>query len=89
MKAKFKNSILAILMSIFILTSCNTKKSNENSKEKPKEESFITVKDALNREVKVKKDVQSVVLGFNFEEYFVSIRFCASGLGHMAMLSRY
>lgn len=70
MKAKFKNSILAILMSIFILTSCNTKKSNENSKEKPKEESFITVKDALNREVKVKKDVQSVVLGFNFEEYF-------------------
>ena len=46
MKAKFKNSILAILMSIFILTSCNTKKSNENLKEKPKEESFITVKDA-------------------------------------------
>ena len=52
------------------MTSCNTKKSNENSNEKPKDEFFITVKDALNREVKVKKNVQSVVLGFNFEEYF-------------------
>ena len=72
MKKSFKKVMLTVLALTLLVAGCGKKQdSKKTGEEKTKTEATtVKVKDALDREVEVKKDPQSVVLGFSFEEYF-------------------